>query len=110
MPTLYVVIPVYNERNTLSPCVRRVLAVPLPPGWFMRIQIIDDHSDDAHFESVESLFHALQHEQQPVALHRHEINKGKGAALQTGFDMILSNHAADDDFVIIRDADLKYDP
>lgn len=115
MPTLHVVIPVYNERHTLSPCVRRVLAAPLPKGWGLRVQLIDDHSSDEHFESVESLFSSLTTEGQPVSLHRHEVNKGKGAALQTGFDLILSGDPpesppADDDLVIIQDADLEYDP
>jgi glycosyltransferase involved in cell wall biosynthesis len=111
VPTLHVVIPVYNERNTLSPCVRRVLASPLPAEWDVRIQLIDDHSDDAHFPAVEALAHALEHERQPITLHRHEINKGKGAALQTGFDIILAlPEVRDDDLVIIQDADLEYDP
>jgi glycosyltransferase involved in cell wall biosynthesis len=112
MPTLHVVIPVYNERNTLSPCVRRVLAAPLPVGWQLRIQLIDDHSEDMHFESVESLYSSLTTEGQPVSLHRHEVNKGKGAALQTGFDLILTGDPppADDDLAIIQDADLEYDP
>lgn len=112
MPTLHVVIPVYNERTTLSPCVRRVLAAPLPAGWQARIQMIDDHSDDMHFESVESLYSSLTTEGQPVSLHRHEVNQGKGAALQTGFDLILNNESVppDDDLVIIQDADLEYDP
>src|SRR5690349_16781505 len=112
MPTLHVVIPVYNERNTLSPCVRRVLAAPLPDDWQIRIQLVDDHSSDEHFESVESLFASLTTEGQPVSLHRHEANQGKGAALQTGFDLILNSDPPppDNDLVIIQDADLEYDP
>jgi glycosyltransferase involved in cell wall biosynthesis len=111
MPTLHVVIPVYNERNTLSPCVRRVLASPLPAGWDVKIQLIDDRSDDAHFPAVEALARALEHEHQPITLHRHEVNRGKGAALQTGFDVILSlDSVNEDDLVIIQDADLEYDP
>lgn len=110
MPTLHVVIPVYNEHNTLEPCVRRVLAVPLPQSWSKRIWLVDDHSDKEHFASVQKVFDDLFAENLPVSLDRHEINKGKGAALQTGFDRILAASPADDDLVVIQDADLEYDP
>lgn len=112
MTTLHIVIPVYNERGTLEPCLRRVLKAPLPPDWDRRITLIDDHSDDAHFPAVESLISRLHAEGQSIEFHRHSINRGKGAALQTGFDATLHSNPAPrhDDLVIIQDADLEYDP
>jgi len=104
------VIPVFNERGTLEPCVRGVLAAPLPEGWDRRITLIDDRSGEAHFPAVQALVDVLQSERQLLTFHRHKVNQGKGAALQTGFDSILSSSALDHDLVIIQDADLEYDP
>lgn len=112
MPTLHIVIPVYNEGGTLQPCMRRVLAAPLPEGWSRDITLVDDHSDASHFAAVDSLAKALMAEGAPLTFLRHEVNKGKGAALQTGFDAILARQPEVDpnDLVIIQDADLEYDP
>jgi glycosyltransferase involved in cell wall biosynthesis len=113
VPTLHVVIPVYNERGTLEPCIRRVLAAPLPSGWGRDLTLVDDHSDATHYAVVQGLVGQLRSEQAPLHFHRHEINKGKGAALQTGFDAVLAGQSAfparDNDLVIIQDADLEYD-
>jgi len=110
MPTLHIVIPVFNERGTLEPCVRGVLAAPMPEGWARHLTLIDDHSSDSHFFAVQGLVDLLQSESQPMTFLRHVVNQGKGAALQTGFDSILSSGAPDHDLVIIQDADLEYDP
>jgi hypothetical protein len=108
--TLHIVIPVYNERGTLSEIVARVLAAPLAEGFGRWITLIDDCSSPAHFPAVKALVDRLQEAGTPLRFLRHEVNKGKGAALQTGFDAILASTAADDDLVIIQDADLEYDP
>jgi glycosyltransferase involved in cell wall biosynthesis len=111
MPTLHVVVPVFNERGTLEPCLQRVLHAPLPPDWTLGITLIDDHSDAAHFPAVESLVQRIQADGSRLVFCRHAVNKGKGAALQTGFDAILTNpNVAETDLVIIQDADLEYDP
>jgi glycosyltransferase involved in cell wall biosynthesis len=110
MPTLHVVIPVYNERGTLEQCLQRVLESALPPLWTMHITLIDDHSDAAHYPAVEALAKQLQANGKPLDFHRHPVNRGKGAALQTGFDAVLASGAADDDLIVIQDADLEYDP
>lgn len=112
MPTLHVVIPVYNERGTLAPCIQRVLASPLPSGWDMDVTLVDDASDAVHVKSVDDLVARLHAAQVPLHFHRHPINRGKGAALQSGFDAILNRTPPppDDDLVIIQDADLEYDP
>ena len=110
MPVLHVVVPIYNERNTLEPCLRRVLAVNLPVEWTMDLYLVDDHSEPDACEAVEALARRLQEEGRAVSLRRHEVNRGKGAALQTGFDAILQSDADDTDIVVIQDADLEYDP
>lgn len=110
MSTLHVVIPVYNERGTLEECVRRVIGAPLPQGWKLQIVMIDDCSDEAHSPSVNALANRLQRAGVCMTFLQHATNRGKGAALQSGFDWILRSNAADDDLVIIQDADLEYDP
>jgi glycosyltransferase involved in cell wall biosynthesis len=111
MPTLHVVIPVYNEPGTLEPCVRLVMNAPLPEGWQKRITLVDDHSDAAHMDSVRIVADELRAKSLLHAFQRHDVNRGKGAALQTGFDAILGHpQTGEDDLVIIQDADLEYDP
>ena len=91
MPVLHVVVPVYNERETLETCLRRVVAVELPESWSIAITVIDDHSDEPSYAIVERTVRTLQQEGHPIELHRHPVNRGKGAALQTGFDAILGS-------------------
>jgi glycosyltransferase involved in cell wall biosynthesis len=101
---------VYNERDTLEPCLRRVVAAPLPVGWDRRIILVDDHSDEDHFGAVIDLANRLSEDGHDVLLRRHAVNRGKGAALQTAYDEILRSDAPVDDLVVIQDADLEYDP
>jgi glycosyltransferase involved in cell wall biosynthesis len=97
--TLSIVIPVFNERQTIRAIVEAVLAVPLN-GIEKELVIIDDSSTDGTREELTSL--AAEHPAMRV-LH-HEQNRGKGAALRTGFA------AARGDIVLVQDADLEYDP
>jgi glycosyltransferase involved in cell wall biosynthesis len=94
-PLLSVVMPVYNERETIEEMIRRVLAVP------MRIQLIvvDDCSSDGTSDILTGLQRELG-----FALHRQERNAGKGAALRRGFEHVSG------DLVVIQDADLEYSP
>jgi glycosyltransferase involved in cell wall biosynthesis len=94
---LSVVIPVYNERATLERLVARVRAVPLDPP--PEIILVDDCSTDGTREVLEG----LEGDPHTRVLY-HERNRGKGAALRTGFQ------AATGDVVIVQDADLEYDP
>ena len=92
-----IVIPIYNEKNTLHEIVARVRAVE---GLELKeIILVDDCSTDGTRDLLEedfsdSIFKKLYHEE----------NQGKGAALRTGFA------AATGDIVAIQDADLEYDP
>jgi glycosyltransferase involved in cell wall biosynthesis len=93
---LTVIIPVYNEKNTIEEILRRVQAVDV--GFEKELVVVDDCSQDGTRE-------ILQKVNAPgIRIFYHEKNKGKGAALHTGF----SN--ADGDIVLVQDADLEYDP
>jgi len=110
MPVLHVVVPFYNERETLEPCLRRVLAVTLPDHWTMDLYLVDDHSAPETSRAAQELARELQARGSAVSLRRHHVNRGKGAAIQTGFDAILQAGPDPADLVVIQDADLEYDP
>ena len=93
---LSVIIPVYNERETLRPAVAAVLAV----GLADEIIIVDDGSTDG----TRQLYPQIAAMDDAIQVHLHERNLGKGAAVRTGF-----NRAAGD-ILLIQDADLEYDP
>jgi glycosyltransferase involved in cell wall biosynthesis len=92
---LSVVIPVYNEIDTIETLLKRVVNVPINK----EIIVVDDCSTDGTrdcLKNIESNF--------AVKVLYHETNMGKGAALRTGF-----GHAVGE-LVLIQDADLEYDP
>jgi glycosyltransferase involved in cell wall biosynthesis len=95
---LSVVVPVYNERNTLVEILRRMRAVQLPDGIEREIIVVDDGSTDGTREVLKQLADST------VRVVLHTANKGKGAAVRTGFE-----HAVGD-YVLVQDADLEYDP
>ena len=99
---LHVVIPVYNEQPTLLELVRRVREVKPPRGVSRRLVIIDDGSSDGTASIVRSLG-----ERPDVLVVLHERNRGKGAAVRSGFKAALDDGA---DIVLIQDGDLEYSP
>ena len=91
---LSVVMPVYNEINTIHEIIRRVQQVDIEK----ELIIVDDYSTDG----TRDYLRQVQDENIHVLLH--ERNQGKGAALQTGFQHVSG------DIVVIQDADLEYNP
>ncbi len=98
--TLSIVIPVYNECDLFLDVVERVESAPLPAGMRRQIVIVDDCSTDGTTE----LLHRLSRRRPDLTIHFHPVNRGKGAALRTGFSL------ATGDIVLVQDADLEYDP
>ena len=93
---LSVIVPVYDERNTVVEIVRRMRAVELPVE--LEIVIVDDGSTDGTRDVLRQLADSTVH----VVMH--ERNQGKGAAIRTGLASVTG------DLVLVQDADLEYDP
>jgi glycosyltransferase involved in cell wall biosynthesis len=94
-PLLSVVMPVYNERQTIDEIVRRVLAVPLR----LELIVVDDCSTDGTRDMLQQLQKELG-----FVLMLQPANAGKGAALRAGFAAVKG------DIAVVQDADLEYSP
>lgn len=90
-----VVIPVFNEKKTIEEIIEKVKAVPIDK----EIIVVDDFSTDGTRDILSHI--GINNN---IRIFYHDKNKGKGAALRTGFGRVSG------DIVIIQDADLEYDP
>ena len=96
MPSLSIVMPVYNEARTIRSAVERVLAVDYPCS--VELVVVDDGSRDTTSEILQEF------QARGVVVIRHLRNRGKGAAVRTGVDRATGTH------LIVLDADLEYSP
>jgi glycosyltransferase involved in cell wall biosynthesis len=94
-PLLSVVMPVFNERQTIDEIIRRVLAIPAR----VQLIVVDDCSTDGTRDMLDRLQAELGF---TLLLQPH--NQGKGAALRRGFEAVTG------ELVVIQDADLEYSP
>ena len=101
MQKLSVVIPVFNEVETIERVLQRVSTAPLPAAVESEMVVVDDGSTDGTLDKLEELAASGKY---TFKLVRHLENRGKGAALRSGFA------AVEGDFVLVQDADLEYHP
>ena len=99
---LSIIIPAYNEGATIHLILDKVKAVNLINDITKEIIIVNDCSTDNTEQAIES--YIAQNPGINIQYYKHEINKGKGAALHTG----IKN--ATGEYLVIQDADLEYDP
>jgi glycosyltransferase involved in cell wall biosynthesis len=99
---LSIVVPAYNEARTIHLILDRIAAVKLINNISKELILVNDCSTDATEEVL--LAYSQAHPELNIQYFKHEVNKGKGAAIHTGIQK------ATGEYVIIQDADLEYDP
>jgi glycosyltransferase involved in cell wall biosynthesis len=95
---LSVIVPVYDERNTVGEVVRRLRLLSLPDDLELEVLVVDDGSTDGTDKVLKTI------EDSTVRVVTHKTNQGKGAAIRSGLA------EARGDIVLLQDADLEYKP
>lgn len=99
---LSIVMPVYNEQNTIAEIVDKVILAPIPQGMTRELVCVNDCSRDNTAAALDAL--PAKYPDVKFTIVHKVVNQGKGAALRDGFAR------ASGDLVIVQDADLEYDP
>lgn len=102
MKKLSIIIPAYNEGATIHLILNKIKNVNLLNDIEKEIIIVNDCSNDNTEEAINS--YITQNKELNIQYFKHDVNKGKGAAIHTGIQK------AKGDYTIIQDADLEYDP
>jgi glycosyltransferase involved in cell wall biosynthesis len=99
---LSIIIPAYNEGRTIHQILNKLAAVALINNYEKEIVIVNDCSKDNTEEAI--LKYQAENPELNILYRKHEVNRGKGAALHTGIKEATGN------LIVIQDADLEYDP
>jgi glycosyltransferase involved in cell wall biosynthesis len=99
---LSIAVPAYNEERTIHLILDKIKAVTLVGNVTKEVVIVNDCSTDQTEQAI--LTYQTKNPELTIRYHKHEVNKGKGAALHTAIK------EASGDFLLIQDADLEYDP
>jgi glycosyltransferase involved in cell wall biosynthesis len=102
MSTLSIIVPAYNEGATIQALLDRVRVVKLIGGYSKQVIVVNDCSTDGTEEVVQD--YIARFPDLNISYVRHNVNRGKGAALRTGIE------TASGEFIVVQDADLEYDP
>ncbi|HRB38058.1 MAG TPA: glycosyltransferase family 2 protein, partial [Bacteroidia bacterium] len=99
---LSIIIPVFNESETIISVLEKVSDVQLINNIAKQIIIVDDHSSDNSLEAITQFKN--KHPQADITIVKQQVNMGKGYAVRTGMSK------ATGDYIIIQDADLELNP
>ena len=102
MIKLSIIVPVYNEMNTIFEVLSKVSSVKLQNNIEKEIIVVNDKSTDRSNQEIER--YIKEFSDNNIRLINHDVNRGKGGALHSGIKL------ATGDYVIIQDADLELDP
>ena len=102
MKKLSIVIPVYNEQATILDILNKLLEVELTGGLKKELVLVNDNSNDKSEKLILSF--KKKNPKTDILYVKHTENRGKGAALNTGFKIATGN------IIVVQDADLEYDP
>ncbi len=99
---LSIIVPAYNEENTVKNMLSKIFSFDLINGIEKEVVVVNDCSKDNTDQQI--LAFISEHPQHKIVYSKHDVNQGKGAALRTGIK------SATGDYIIIQDADLELDP
>jgi len=99
---LSIIVPAYNEEKTITNVLDKIKSVSLVSNFSKEIIIVNDCSKDN--TETEAMNYIEKNRDLEIKYHKHQVNKGKGAAIHTGINY------ATGDYIIVQDADLEYDP